>query len=45
MGDQHVSEAIEILTRQPAGILTAEGTYPLDSVLGQAQLKLNALRV
>ncbi|MGF1688611.1 AAA family ATPase [Photobacterium japonica] len=41
----HVSEAIEILTRQPAGILTAEGTYPFDSVLGQAQLKLNALRV
>ncbi|MGF1725631.1 Lon protease family protein [Photobacterium nomapromontoriensis] len=41
---RHVTEAIEILTGKPAGLLTAEGVYPTASVLGQAQLKLNALR-
>ncbi|UTV29503.1 Lon protease family protein [Photobacterium atrarenae] len=41
----HVSEAIEILTGKPAGAWSEETGYPLDSVFGQAQVKLNALRV
>ncbi|KLV04101.1 ATP-dependent protease [Photobacterium aquae] len=40
----HVKEAISILTGQPAGEMALDGSYPVDSVLGQAQLKLNALR-
>ncbi|AJR06098.1 ATP-dependent protease [Photobacterium gaetbulicola] len=40
----HVTEAIEILIGQVAGQAGLDGIYPVDSVLGQAQLKLNALR-
>ncbi|KHT57974.1 ATP-dependent protease [Photobacterium gaetbulicola] len=40
----HVTEAIEILMGQAAGLAGLDGIYPVDSVLGQAQLKLNALR-
>ncbi|MGR5063006.1 Lon protease family protein [Photobacterium sp. DNB22_13_2] len=41
---RHVTEAIEILMGQVAGQAGLDGIYPVDSVLGQAQLKLNALR-
>ncbi|MGF1734718.1 Lon protease family protein [Photobacterium satsumensis] len=41
---RHVTEAIEILMGQAAGQAGLDGIYPVDSVLGQAQLKLNALR-
>ncbi|MBC7000961.1 AAA family ATPase [Photobacterium sp. BZF1] len=41
---RHVTEAIEILIGQTAGQAGLDGIYPVDSVLGQAQLKLNALR-
>ena len=41
---RHVTEAIEILIGQAAGQAGLDGIYPVDSVLGQAQLKLNALR-
>ncbi|UXI03540.1 Lon protease family protein [Photobacterium sp. TY1-4] len=41
----HVSEAIEILTGKPAGVWSEETGYPLDSVYGLAQVKLNALRL
>ncbi|MGR5143966.1 Lon protease family protein [Photobacterium sp. DNB23_23_1] len=41
---RHVTEAIEILMGQAAGQAGLDGTYPVDSILGQAQLKLNALR-
>ncbi|PSU35889.1 Lon protease family protein [Photobacterium lutimaris] len=41
---RHVTEAIEILMGQAAGQAGLDGNYPVDSILGQAQLKLNALR-
>ncbi|MDV5167785.1 ATP-binding protein [Photobacterium rosenbergii] len=41
---RHVTEAIEILIGQVAGQAGLDGIFPVDSVLGQAQLKLNALR-
>ena len=41
---RHVTEAIEILIGQAAGQAGLDGIFPVDSVLGQAQLKLNALR-
>ncbi|MBY5946226.1 ATP-binding protein [Photobacterium rosenbergii] len=41
---RHVTEAIEILIGQAAGQAGLDGIYPVESVLGQAQLKLNALR-
>ncbi|ELR65908.1 ATP-dependent protease La Type II [Photobacterium marinum] len=40
----HVTEAIEILTGKPAGVWMEETGYPLDSIFGHAQVKLNALR-
>lgn len=40
----HVTEAIEIFTGKPAGIATDDGSYPVDTVFGLAQAKLNALR-
>jgi len=40
----HVSEAIEIFTGKSVGIATEDGSYPVDSIYGLAQAKLNALR-
>lgn len=40
----HVTDAIEIMTGKQAGQASLDGTYPVESVLGQAQMKLNALR-
>ncbi len=40
----HVTEAIEIFTGKPAGMANDDGSYPVDSVFGIAQAKLNALR-
>ena len=40
----HVTEAIEIFTGKPAGELSEEGSYPINSIFGIAQAKLNALR-
>ena len=40
----HVIEAIEIFTGKPAGMANDDGSYPVDSVFGIAQAKLNALR-
>ncbi|MGY2574344.1 Lon protease family protein [Vibrio sp. C8] len=40
----HVSEAIEIFTGKKVGIATEDGSYPVDSIYGLAQAKLNALR-
>lgn len=41
---EHVTEAIEIFTGKCAGEMGEEGTYPIDSIYGIAQAKLNALR-
>ncbi|NNN44975.1 MULTISPECIES: ATP-binding protein [unclassified Vibrio] len=41
---EHVTEAIELFTGKPAGIATEDGSYPVDSIFGLAQAKLNALR-
>ncbi|MFL7866709.1 AAA family ATPase [Vibrio cincinnatiensis] len=41
---EHVTEAIELFTGKPAGIATDDGSYPVDSIFGLAQAKLNALR-
>ncbi|MEZ8824706.1 Lon protease family protein [Vibrio amylolyticus] len=41
---EHVTEAIEIFTGKVAGIPSDEGSYPIDTVYGIAQAKLNALR-
>ncbi|PMH43142.1 ATP-dependent protease [Vibrio sp. 10N.286.49.B3] len=41
---EHVSEAIEIFTGKKAGELNDEGAYPVDTIFGLAQTKLNALR-
>lgn len=40
----HVTEAIELFTGKPAGEPSDEGSYPIDTVFGIAQAKLNALR-
>ncbi|MCG6210461.1 AAA family ATPase [Vibrio furnissii] len=40
----HVTEAIEILTGKSAGVATDDGSYPVDTIFGLAQAKLNALR-
>ncbi len=41
---ERVEEAIELLIQLPAGVATDEGSYPIDTVYGIAQAKLNALR-
>ncbi|MEF1258856.1 AAA family ATPase [Vibrio harveyi] len=40
----HVTEAVELFTGKAAGEATDEGTYPIDTIFGLAQAKLNALR-
>ncbi|WP_038176714.1 Lon protease family protein [Vibrio pacinii] len=40
----HVTEAIELFTGKAAGVASDEGSYPIDTVFGIAQAKLNALR-
>ena len=40
----HVTEAVELFTGKKPGELGDEGAYPIDSVFGVAQAKLNALR-
>lgn len=40
----HVTEAIELFTGKSAGVASDEGSYPIDTVFGIAQAKLNALR-
>lgn len=40
----HVTEAVELFTGKQPGELGDEGAYPIDSVFGVAQAKLNALR-
>ena len=40
----HVIEAIEIFTGKEAGVATQDGSYPVDTIFGLAQAKLNALR-
>ncbi|MGC9404378.1 MULTISPECIES: Lon protease family protein [Vibrio] len=41
---EHVTEAIEIFTGKVAGVASDEGSYPIDTIYGIAQAKLNALR-
>ncbi|MBE4619788.1 Lon protease family protein [Vibrio navarrensis] len=41
---EHVTEAIEIFTGKRAGEPTDDGSYPIDTIFGIAQAKLNALR-
>lgn len=40
----HVTEAIELFTGKSAGEASDEGSYPIDTIFGIAQAKLNALR-
>lgn len=40
----HVTEAIELFTGKAAGQPSDEGSYPIDTIFGIAQAKLNALR-
>ena len=40
----HVTEAIELFTGKAAGKPSDEGSYPIDTIFGIAQAKLNALR-
>jgi len=40
----HVSDAIELFTGKPAGEASDEGSYPINTIFGIAQAKLNALR-
>ena len=40
----HVTEAIELFTGKAAGEPTDEGSYPIDTIFGLAQAKLNSLR-
>ncbi|RJX75398.1 ATP-binding protein [Vibrio sinensis] len=40
----HVTEAIELFTGKKAGEPSDEGSYPVDTIYGIAQAKLNALR-
>lgn len=41
---ESVHEAIEIFTGIPAGVMNDDGSYPVDSVFGITQSKLNALK-
>lgn len=41
---EHVTEAIELFTGKSAGVATEDGSYPVDTIFGLAQAKLNALR-
>ncbi len=41
---EHVTEAIELFTGKEAGTPSLEGSYPIDTVYGIAQARLNALR-
>ncbi|PWI33459.1 ATP-dependent protease [Vibrio albus] len=41
---EHVTEAIELFMGKPAGEVSEEGSYPIDTIFGIAQAKLNALR-
>ncbi|MDF2152657.1 ATP-binding protein [Vibrio sp. CAU 1672] len=41
---EHVTEAIELLTGKPAGTATDDGSYPINTIFGLAQAKLNSLR-
>ncbi|GAM63166.1 ATP-dependent protease La type II [Vibrio ishigakensis] len=41
---EHVTEAIELFTGKAAGEPSEEGSYPIDTIFGIAQAKLNALR-
>lgn len=41
---EYVHEAIEIFTGKPVGEMFDDGSYPVDSVFGITQSKLNALR-
>jgi lon-related putative ATP-dependent protease len=43
-GIDHVTEAIELFTGKVAGKSNGDGSYPVDSVFGTAQAKLNSLR-
>ncbi|MFA0087806.1 Lon protease family protein [Vibrio sp. 10N.261.51.F12] len=43
-GIDHVTEAVELFTGKPAGTASLEGSYPIDTVFGIAQARLNALR-
>jgi lon-related putative ATP-dependent protease len=40
----HVTEAIEIFTQKKSGTATDDGSYPVNSIFGIAQAKLNAMR-
>ena len=40
----HVTEAVELFTGKQAGTPSLEGSYPIDTVFGIAQARLNALR-
>ncbi len=40
----HVTEAIELFTGRSAGIPSDEGSYPIDTIFGIAQAKINSLR-
>ncbi|MCV5917936.1 hypothetical protein OFN60_31425, partial [Escherichia coli] len=40
----HVTEAIELFTGKVTGEPTDEGSYPIDTIFGLAQAKLNSLR-
>ncbi|SHO57000.1 Lon protease family protein [Vibrio quintilis] len=41
---EHVTEAIEIFTGKPAGVATEDSSYPVNSIFGIAQAKLNSMR-
>ncbi len=41
---ESVHDAIEIFTGMPVGVMNDDGSYPVDSVFGITQSKLNALR-
>lgn len=41
---EHVTEAIELFTGKAAGVVSDEGSYPISTIFGIAQAKLNALR-
>lgn len=40
----HVTEAIELFTGRSAGVPSDEGSYPIDTIFGIAQAKINSLR-
>ncbi len=41
---EHVTEAVKLFTGKEAGVSSDEGSYPIDTIFGIAQAKLNALR-